>query len=55
MMFGAIGMSASMAILCGTNSISDHNNAAAIIAAIFLFVFNTFFAIGWLGMTWLYP
>jgi hypothetical protein len=20
-----------------------------------LFVFNTFFAIGWLGMTWLYP
>jgi len=24
-------------------------------AALFLFVFNTFFAIGWLGMTWLYP
>ena len=23
--------------------------------AVFLFVFNTFFAIGWLGMTWLYP
>ncbi|KAH7384920.1 sugar porter family MFS transporter [Cadophora sp. MPI-SDFR-AT-0126] len=22
---------------------------------VFLFVFNTFFAIGWLGMTWLYP
>src|SRR3954447_19313341 len=24
-------------------------------ATVFLFVFNTFFAIGWLGMTWLYP
>jgi hypothetical protein len=22
---------------------------------VFLFVFNSFFAIGWLGMTWLYP
>ncbi|CAD6591176.1 MAG: hypothetical protein ASARMPREDX12_005016 [Alectoria sarmentosa] len=26
-----------------------------IVAALFLFIFNTFFAIGWLGMTWLYP
>jgi hypothetical protein len=26
-----------------------------ITATVFLFVFNTFFAIGWLGMTWLYP
>lgn len=26
-----------------------------IVAALFLFLFNTFFAIGWLGMTWLYP
>jgi hypothetical protein len=24
-------------------------------ATVFLFVFNSFFAIGWLGMTWLYP
>jgi len=22
---------------------------------VFLFVFNSFFAVGWLGMTWLYP
>jgi hypothetical protein len=29
--------------------------AAGIVAAVSLFVFNTFFAIGWLGMTWLYP
>ena len=26
-----------------------------IVAALFLFLFNTFFAIGWLGMAWLYP
>ncbi|KAL9600495.1 MAG: hypothetical protein Q9219_003146 [cf. Caloplaca sp. 3 TL-2023] len=26
-----------------------------IVAALFLFIFNTFFAIGWLGMTWLAP
>lgn len=26
-----------------------------IVAALLLFIFNTFFAIGWLGMTWLYP
>ncbi|KAI4182795.1 MAG: hypothetical protein LQ348_004803 [Seirophora lacunosa] len=26
-----------------------------IVAALFLFIFNTFFAVGWLGMTWLYP
>lgn len=29
--------------------------APGIVAAAFLFIFNTFFAIGWLGMTWLYP
>ncbi|KAL9128952.1 MAG: hypothetical protein Q9217_002468 [Psora testacea] len=26
-----------------------------IVAAMFLFIFNSFFAVGWLGMTWLYP
>jgi hypothetical protein len=55
MMFGATGMSISMAVLAGTVSISDSSFAAGIVAAVFLFVFNTFFAIGWLGMTWLYP
>lgn len=29
--------------------------SSGIVAALFLFLFNTFFAIGWLGMTWLYP
>lgn len=63
MLFGAFGMMASMAILAGT--VSTGTTAAngapqlepvyGITATVFLFVFNTFFAIGWLGMTWLYP
>ncbi|KAH9828424.1 Sugar transporter STL1 [Teratosphaeria destructans] len=54
MLFGAAGMSVSMAILAGTTSLRE-KPSAGIAAAVFLFVFNTFFAIGWLGMTWLYP
>lgn len=51
-------MSGSMAILAGANYLSQNGkggSAPGIAATIFLFVFNTFFAIGWLGMTWLYP
>ncbi|KAI0380844.1 general substrate transporter [Hypomontagnella monticulosa] len=54
MLFGAAGQAASMAILAGVNSAPD-NKGAQVAAIIFLFVFNTFFAVGWLGMTWLYP
>lgn len=32
-----------------------NTKSSGIAAAFFLFFFNTFFAIGWLGMTWLYP
>lgn len=53
MLFGAAGMSASMIILAVMTKIGG--TAPGIIAAAFLFIFNTFFAIGWLGMTWLYP
>ncbi|THW37489.1 general substrate transporter [Aureobasidium pullulans] len=53
MLFGAAGQAASMAILAGTTSRTS--SGLGITAAVFLFVFNTFFAIGWLGMTWLYP
>lgn len=65
MLFGSLGMSASMAILCGTVYAATPpdvgpkpglgNSGAGICAAVFLFVFNTFFAIGWLGMTWWVP
>ncbi|KAJ5172469.1 hypothetical protein N7492_005062 [Penicillium capsulatum] len=57
MLFGAAGMAISMAVLAGTNYRLEHlgDSQAGIGQAVFLFVFNTFFAIGWLGMTWLYP
>jgi len=58
MLFGAAGMSGSMALLAGMNYMSQVNqggSAPGIISAVMLFVFNTFFAVGWLGMTWLYP
>jgi hypothetical protein len=54
MLFGAAGMSSSMAILAGMNYMSQVDrggSAPGIVSAVFLFVFNTFFAIGWLGMT----
>ncbi|KIW11419.1 hypothetical protein PV08_10719 [Exophiala spinifera] len=53
MLVGAAGMSISMVILAVMTKIGG--SACGIVAATFLFVFNTFFAIGWLGMTWLYP
>ncbi|CAM9024371.1 unnamed protein product [Wickerhamomyces anomalus] len=59
MIFGALGQAFTMAILTGTNWAADpankDNSGAGIAAAVFLFVFNSFFAVGWLGMTWLYP
>lgn len=61
MIFGAAGMSVSMVVLAITDSIGEANvnnnkgSQAGIGSTVFLFVFNTFFAIGWLGMTWLYP
>ncbi|CZT43586.1 probable MFS monosaccharide transporter [Rhynchosporium secalis] len=52
MLFGAAGMSLSMVALSICDAIGS---AAGIGQTVFLFVFNTFFAVGWLGMTWLYP
>lgn len=50
-------MAASMAVLSGTNwaLVNNDNAQAGYTQAAFLFIFNSFFAIGWLGMTWLYP
>ena len=58
MLFGSTGMVASMVILAAMNALSEAGrggSATGIVSAIFLFVFNSFFAVGWLGMTWLYP
>ena len=54
MLFGAAGMSLSMVVLSICTSFEGQLGPGAVAAA-FLFIFNTFFAIGWLGMTWLYP
>ncbi|KIW28029.1 uncharacterized protein PV07_07719 [Cladophialophora immunda] len=53
MLFGAVGQSASMIVLAVMTNIGG--KGPGIVAAMFLFIFNTFFAVGWLGMTWLYP
>lgn len=53
MLFGAAGMSICMVVLAITDSIGTSQTGIA--ETIFLFAFNTCFAIGWLGMTWLYP
>ena len=54
MLFGAVGQAATMSILAGVGSQSD-SKACQIASIVFLFVFNSFFAIGWLGIPWLYP
>ncbi|KAK7695523.1 hypothetical protein QCA50_000159 [Cerrena zonata] len=53
MLFGAVGQCGTMILLAILGSID--NSPAQIISAVLLFVFNSFFAVGWLGMTWLYP
>ncbi|KAJ8116045.1 hypothetical protein OPT61_g2450 [Boeremia exigua] len=63
MLFGAFGQMVSMIILSGSSStaVIDElgaprlNTLYGVLATVFLFGFNTFFAIGWLGMAWLYP
>ncbi|CAH2350636.1 sugar transporter Stl1p [[Candida] railenensis] len=62
MLFGAAGQAISMAILTGCNHKADPTNSgnsvdhkAGIAAAVFLFVFNSFFGCTWLGISWLLP
>ncbi|KAK0206623.1 general substrate transporter [Desarmillaria ectypa] len=53
MLFGAIGQCITMVLLAVLGAVD--NAPAQIVSAVLLFVFNSFFALGWLGMTWLYP
>ncbi|PNS18549.1 High-affinity glucose transporter [Sphaceloma murrayae] len=56
MLFGATGQCLCMIVLTvTTQAIYQERRDVGIGAAAMLFLFNTFFAIGWLGMTWLYP
>ncbi|KAF9058050.1 general substrate transporter [Panaeolus papilionaceus] len=53
MLFGSVGQTLTMVLLAVLGSID--RSGARIVSAVLLFVFNSFFAVGWLGMTWLYP
>ncbi|SPO00376.1 probable sugar transporter [Cephalotrichum gorgonifer] len=53
MLFAAGGQAACMAVLAGT--VSDGGQAAGYVAAVMLFLFNFFFAVGLLAIPWLLP
>ena len=52
MLVGSTGQSISMIILAVVNflAVSSGSQGPGIAAVLFLFIFNTFFAVGWLGM-----
>ncbi|EJC98736.1 general substrate transporter [Fomitiporia mediterranea MF3/22] len=54
MLWSAFGQTITMVLLAILGSINN-NPAAQIVSCVLLFVFNSIFALGWLGMTWLYP
>ncbi|KAG8216402.1 general substrate transporter [Butyriboletus roseoflavus] len=53
MLFGAVGQCLTMVLLAVLGSVKG--SGAQVTSSVLLFVFNSFFAVGWLGMTWLYP
>lgn len=53
MLWGALGQTICMCVLAGTNAHPSYGTG--VVAILMLFLFNSFFAVGWLGMTWLYP
>lgn len=53
MMWGAAGMAISLAIIGGCLShTTPDNKTGAYVATVFIFVYDTCFAIGWLGVAW---
>lgn len=53
MMFGAGGLAVSLAVIGASLSFATpEKKKPAIVATVFIFVYNTCFAIGWLGVTW---
>ncbi|PWN42001.1 putative sugar transporter [Ceraceosorus guamensis] len=62
MLIGLIGMCACMAAIAGcvstgtvVDGVPELANGPGIAAVAMIFLYNSFFAVGWLGMTWLYP
>ncbi|KAI4738414.1 general substrate transporter [Aureobasidium sp. EXF-12298] len=53
MMWNAAGMG--LAMMVAGIGLSQGTHGGALAATVMIFLFNTFFAIGWLGITWLYP
>jgi hypothetical protein len=54
MLWCALGMGATMVILAGLyiETSENGNEAAQAVSILCLFVFNCWFTIGWLGMSW---
>lgn len=53
MMWGAAGMAGSLAIIGGCLAYATPDfKGPAYAATVFIFVYDTFFALGWLGVTW---
>lgn len=49
-------MGLTFVVLAGLyNKVNEGSRPAQVISVLCLFLFNTWFSIGWLGMTWLYP
>ena len=55
MIWTSVLMGATFIILAGLYDTVATSTAAQVISVLCLFLFNTWFSIGWLGMTWLYP
>ncbi|SNX83234.1 probable sugar transporter [Melanopsichium pennsylvanicum] len=57
MLGGAAGQCVCMIILAimDAPSVKNSGTAPGVVSVVFYFLFNTSFAWGWLGMTWLYP
>ncbi|SOV04426.1 probable sugar transporter [Ustilago sp. UG-2017a] len=57
MLGGAAGQCICMIVLAimDVPSIKNGSTSPAVVSVVFYFLFNTSFAWGWLGMTWLYP
>lgn len=56
LLWTAILMGATMAVLAGLyEEVYNGNTAAQVISVLCLFLFNSWFSVGWLGLTWLYP
>ena len=55
LLWTAMLMGATMAVLAGLYDVVETSTAAQVISVLCLFLFNTWFSVGWLGLTWLYP